>query len=521
MSVSEITIRNLTQDRDAAHEQLAAAYLNSEELKHESDELLQELENVKAELVRVTKSNERTMERLTQRETELRLKIARREKAVNEMGALAKELWSTRNALAASNQDVTVEDSKETVQRTASAKSATTASLKSKPIGHERWHSTATLQENSNADANISDVESTTDLKIDRNIERRSRFEVEVDLTKDSAYLTFMEGDEVSKLRRILEEDKAKLAKVSGSESHTARPQSAAVKAKTTTVPRKSSLKSMDTKPRNQRVQYEEEEKSESESQNQEDLEQPLAENRETQHSQISQPSERRRRSAATSQADMTSAYIVPDITLHSLSTINIKPSGSTNMAAESFTKQTMLVTRPIPVSDRMPVALPGDEDPTVRPAQSPAIALAIVLKGLEDELIPLRAQLVAHETLYHQHDPSLGKRQRKAVFENMQRLMAAIELRSDQIYALYDVLEGQKARGDVMAEDEVEVTLQDIGVDVKGAIRWTSTSVSTQMAGRKNVGRMSDYYNPNTTNGQDQESDEDDDELPWQAFNR
>jgi len=83
-----------------------------------------------------------------------------------------------------------------------------------------------------------------------------------------------------------------------------------------------------------------------------------------------------------------------------------------------------------------------------------------VVLKGFEDEVSVLRTQLAEHYAIYHQHDPSLSKRKRKAVHEGILALLAAIERRSDEIYALYDVLEGQKESGQLMLEGEVEVTL-------------------------------------------------------------
>lgn len=442
VSVSEITIRNLTLDRDAAHEQLAAAYLNSEELKNESDELQEELENVKADLVRVTRSNEETMERLTQRETELRQKIARRERAVNEMGALAKELWNTRNALAASKHDgvsEAVEKNKTPAKSTLDVKNAASKSKSSPP---ERWCSTQTLDAKSHDDVDVSDAESTTDIRI---LKDRSGLDINRELTKDMTFMSFMEGDEVAKLRRIVDADKAKLAQASGAYDSIEQDEQNASKSKTTSVPRKSSFKSLNAQSRNQRVQYEQDD-SETQSEAEADADHPTQ--------QSVDELKRSRRSTRTAQPDVTSGFILPDITMRA---ININPSASTHATTGGTShKQTITVPRPTPVSER----LPTDEDATVRPAQSPAIALAVVLKGFEDEVSVLRTQLAEHYAIYHQHDPSLSKRKRKAVHEGILALLAAIERRSDEIYALYDVLEGQKESGQLMLEGEVEVTL-------------------------------------------------------------
>ena len=81
--------------------------------------------------------------------------------------------------------------------------------------------------------------------------------------------------------------------------------------------------------------------------------------------------------------------------------------------------------------------------------------------------------QLSQQEALYNQHDPALSKHKRKIVYARIQKLLVAIEARMDQIYALYDVLEGQKTSGQMMKEEEVEVTLQNLGIDLAAAHRF------------------------------------------------
>jgi len=95
----------MTNDRDAAHRQLANAFLNSEELKNESTAVQRDLADVQQEFNKSTRGYESRIARLTSQEAELRGKIARREKAVKEMSSLAKQLWETRNALAATRSE--------------------------------------------------------------------------------------------------------------------------------------------------------------------------------------------------------------------------------------------------------------------------------------------------------------------------------------------------------------------------------------------------------------------------------
>ncbi|KAF2765885.1 hypothetical protein EJ03DRAFT_330563 [Teratosphaeria nubilosa] len=175
-----------------------------------------------------------------------------------------------------------------------------------------------------------------------------------------------------------------------------------------------------------------------------------------------------RRRRRAASQEGMTSAFILPDITFssHQLPDFNAKPciphsSASCTVCHPADDK--IEIPTPIPVTDR-----PTPEDPdittaTVRPAQPPPLALASVLKQLEDEITHLKLQLAEHQRRYHQHDPALSKRQRLITKSRMDNLTKQIETRSDQIYALYDVLEGQKRD---RAEEAVEETLQSLGLD-------------------------------------------------------
>ena len=128
-----------------------------------------------------------------------------------------------------------------------------------------------------------------------------------------------------------------------------------------------------------------------------------------------------RRRQRAASDAGMTSEFILPDITIHT--------SAKACVAHDT--------DRPEDVADVTSA--------TIRPAQPPHVALAILIKQTEDEVAHLKMLLNEQQRLYDQHDPSLSKHKRVAVKAQMDKLTARIEKRSDQVYALYDVLEGQK----------------------------------------------------------------------------
>ncbi|KAL2808838.1 hypothetical protein BJX63DRAFT_407681 [Aspergillus granulosus] len=187
---------------------------------------------------------------------------------------------------------------------------------------------------------------------------------------------------------------------------------------------------------------------------------------------------------------EMTSAFILPDITIrHADLSENLKdlPESTQRVLDRAtqhngkncivckksvpggdcdHTEEAVKIPKPIPVSERMPEPSIYNEEPTLRPAQSPAVALATVLKALEDELSHLKMQLVSYQSAYNKLDASLSKRQRKSLGDKIGNLLKDIDIKADQIYALYDVLEGQRQGGQEMTEQEMEVTLQSIGID-------------------------------------------------------
>ena len=191
----------------------------------------------------------------------------------------------------------------------------------------------------------------------------------------------------------------------------------------------------------------------------------------------------------------MTSAFILPDITMRNPSEATMKLSNEAqnvfdrlashegenctickhvidrNTPHEHGNGRKIAIPKPVPVSERMPSPGPDDEDVTMRPSQPPPIALATVMKSLEDELEHLKIELDRYQALYNKHDPSLSKRKRKMVYDKIEKVLKTIDAKADQIYALYDVLEGQKETGKEMTEGEVEMTLQSVGIDVEAAL--------------------------------------------------
>lgn len=553
LATSDVTIANLTKDRDAAHQQLANAYINSEGLKSEGQAVRDQIDAIKRQFAQLTREHEAQIVRLTAQEFELRTKIERRERAVHEMGALARELWETRKAFTASRGPATagvIENGTSEFRRSPSK--ARTDTERPRDVAQsqlERLSNTgiSRLPSQQKSQEDLTSPRKPTQRSATRRAaddqvtaplsERNATIDIQLpsirdkaELALDGTFLSFLDGDEIPKLRQIVDEEKA-LAEKAGVTMPNKHLQAGGPATKTSlnsALPRKSSLK---------RVQQDHNEitersdhtaamsKRRSDETRDGTRELPHAANsdrpavsfsrerEDTQLSTASRNSQRPRRSGSGLSSDMTSAFILPDITL--------TDSGTTRNATRNVVvaKQRTTITRPTPVSDRMPLALSGEDEPTMRPAQSPGLALASVLKGLEEEIAQLRVKLVEQETLYNQHDPSLSKSKRKIVYARIQKLMAAIDLRADQIYALYDVLEGQKEKGQLMTEEEVEVTLQNIGVaPVIGT--WTSRRVSQQESKSGNQGKNDDIDGHSGTESEAEEHNVgEDDELPWEGF--
>ncbi|USW48237.1 Putative cep57 centrosome microtubule-binding domain-containing protein [Septoria linicola] len=149
--------------------------------------------------------------------------------------------------------------------------------------------------------------------------------------------------------------------------------------------------------------------------------------------STLSNTSRRRRRS--TTSEGLTSAFILPDITV------------AVNQ-----------VTMPVPITERSTYN-PDSTDVTLRPSQTPALALATVIKHLEDEIAQLKRSCDVENKAYTSHDPAMAKRSRLACLARLDALRKQIEKRSDQVYALYDVLEAHK---DDVRQDEQAAAAAD-----------------------------------------------------------
>ncbi|KAF5491350.1 Spindle pole body protein ppc89 [Colletotrichum fructicola] len=131
--------------------------------------------------------------------------------------------------------------------------------------------------------------------------------------------------------------------------------------------------------------------------------------------------------------------------------------------------KKRIKISRPVPPSEQYKQLGMSTEDNTVRPSQAPGHALAKVIKGLEDELEHMKMDRAKKQARYDGHNPALSETKRKQLYADIQVMMTTEEVKKGQIYALYDVLEGQKQVGQDMSDEELDVTVFSItGLSVR-----------------------------------------------------
>ncbi|PWY93488.1 hypothetical protein BO94DRAFT_554249 [Aspergillus sclerotioniger CBS 115572] len=555
--IQESTLKRLNRERDMAVSQLGVAYLETQDLKGENESLRQEILDLKSQLTKILSAGPRNRDDTVDSELSSSLTDASDDDSQLDTQRSKHTSRSTREVTGKSSRS----RSKAGRQEDSRAKVSTQVDKEISRLEKERAEEalfsldvpqirekSRTKAEKSKSRSQTSDVNSKKQSNTGKQRVKRVVVE-EVDVTEplessgevtgntrkssateqDLTLLSFVDEREIAQLRKTLEEERLARKR---RQSNTNTDQTANETGNTTrqsvpksTVPRKSSLKESKGVPSRPASAMDLTAPSKaSMAEGDSNLSVPVE--RPRRHSDHSAPAaaQRRRRRIAE---EMTSAFILPDITfnpahladnnlaklpepaqraLDSATQHNGKnctvckrsiPDGSCDHPAEA-----VKIPKPIPVSERMPEPSPYNEEPTMRPAQSPELALATVLKALEDELAHLKMQLVAYQGAYNKLDASLSKRQRKSVGEKIEKLLKDIDMKADQIYALYDVLEGQKQNGREMTEQEMEVTLQSIGIDTAG--RAADVTATTDKSSRK--GPEPDY-------------DEDDDELPWEGF--
>lgn len=164
------------------------------------------------------------------------------------------------------------------------------------------------------------------------------------------------------------------------------------------------------------------------------------------------------------------------DITTEDISACRkaTKPSGETKESSSchgSIEHSNFIEKVTCPAEGVITIESRYEEEPTIRPSQPPARALASVIQGLEEELSRSKQQFAHYQNVYNQQNPTTGKRARHSMKEKMEALLEDIDVKADYIYSLYDVIEGQKLQikeeqQDSEAADEmVRLTLESMGI--------------------------------------------------------
>ncbi|TID20535.1 hypothetical protein E6O75_ATG05299 [Venturia nashicola] len=306
--------------------------------------------------------------------------------------------------------------------------------------------------------------------------------------TGDTTFLSFIDGDEIAKLRKKLEEEYvANRNRRNATASGAIQPDDLTSRSRgTRNLTRKTSQKDLTGRSRaSSRARSHSRARNLIDDLLDSNSDQSLSDDdladcrQDTVHSNMSRASHTSGRRRSTGFTEMTSAFILPDITMKEPaanarvdSVLDEVPAHDSKRCSvckrivnsNSLDIDSIQAPIPIPVSTRTA----ADADATMRPTQGPVHALALILKQLNDEVVHLKLNLHVVEEELRTHDPSLGKSARKLLHERVDVLNRSINAKSDQIYMLYDVVEAhkvdiEKLRAEEALPEEVERTLEDI----------------------------------------------------------
>ncbi|KAJ5459463.1 hypothetical protein N7530_011407 [Penicillium desertorum] len=485
--VQESAIKRLNHDRESAISQLGAAYLETRELKADNEELRRENAEIKSQLSRSLGRKAREQDTAESETSSAVSDDVDDSQLYTERSGDASR--STRDITSKSNHSTTRtrrhDDSRSKVSNQVDKEISrlekeradealfsiempssrrTSTSKPSKPAVSRSSESKSSRKQPNTSKQRVKRVvvEDVTGPEVSEQTKASS----ETDVT----LLSVIDEHEISRLRKTLEEERMMRKQRRSSAPKESNPTETVNSTRQsilkTPAPRKSSLRESKAEiPRPASATGDITAASKANTEGDSSLTVPIAE-RSRRHSENSLPTTSQRKKQRNA-ADMTSAFILPDITLHHVDLAAADPSKlpqATQKALDSIARhngqnctvcnghstdgtcnhESVKVAKPIPVSERMP-----------KPS------------GLEDELSHLKMQLATYQSAYNKLDASLGKRPRKTLQEKIDKVFKDIDMKSDQIYALYDVLEGQKQDGHEMTEHEMEATLESIGIDV------------------------------------------------------
>ncbi|KAL4867320.1 hypothetical protein BDV12DRAFT_186733 [Aspergillus spectabilis] len=542
--IQEAALKKLNRERDMAVSQLGVAYLESQDLKGENESLRQEIQDLKAQFGKFFTADSKTQEDTAQSEQITASDASTEDSQVVTRRSTTKD--ATSRSTRSKSKSGRKEDSKSRVSNQVDReisrleKERAEEALFSIELPRVRESTSAKKDKGSRRTVSSQTKKPSSGKRVKRVVVEEVEITEPVDSTaeatgqtrkssateQDLTLLSFIDEREIAQLRKTLEEERLarKRRQATPAPEHTTgETDNLTRQSALKPPPRKSSLKETKVSVRPTSALGDVTATSRVSVTDGENLSIPTERPRRHSDHSTTPVAQRRRRRIAE---EMTSAFILPDITMrHADLAENLtKLPEAAQRALDRVTQHNgknctvckqsvpgdvcehtsnIKIPKPVPVSERIPESSVYNEEPTMRPAQSPAIALATVLKALEDELSHLRMQLVSYQGAYNKLDASISKRQRKSLAEKIEKLLKDIDMKADQIYALYDVLEGQRQRGQEMTEQEMEVTLQSIGIDTNPN-RLAEVTGTTDKSSRKD--------------GTEYDVDEDS-ELPWEGI--
>ena len=513
LRTAETILRTITQERDSAVSQLSVAYVTIKQLEAENEDLKEENLVLRGPTQELSKGPENFTKKTANAPAEKVQTSAPQTTNDSPSKSTRFAKRSSRHTSSANQKNGPDFDVFDLTPKATTTVNDPNAFSQRNDHGGDPEESEASIEEGPRVKANTTAAKRKSSLRGGAQTEHS---------TRDLTYLSFLDSNEVAKLRKTLEQEhierkqrlelKQHSSKVE--EPHNDQQPLFAAQESQRTMPRKSSMKDLTSRSVGTNI---------------EDAAANVGHGLNHTRRQSEPSLSTRSRRHGINVDNMTSAFIVPDITirsntgkLHGNAELSKQMKNLEELAQHNGENCTvckfnpnsnlphvLTIPKPVPVSDRAPITGSYEEEPTIRPSQPPGLALATVIKSLEDEITHLKVQLTKYQALYSSHDPALSKRKRKSVQTKIESLLQTIDTKSDQIYALYDVLEGQKRDDQEMSEEEVEITLQSVGIDpARLNLRGGGVAEGDGPKGETTERRAWDLS-----------SEDEDDDLPWEGI--
>ncbi|KAF1982000.1 hypothetical protein K402DRAFT_415223 [Aulographum hederae CBS 113979] len=489
-------------------------------LRRENEEMRVQLAQVKAQRAstlkrdvgKETQSQRRSIETAAKDDTD-----ARRPRWVGKLREKAPETGPSASGQEKNNLgERTGRKSAAASQHAERSRSKSQTRAFSKRVSAKDRHSSAPVTQPYDLGTGYSDAESTTDLDFSGTRSRGNSLQATpkfsskapVEDDQDTTQLSFIPDEVVAKTRRECELDRAadreafrkRHSLPAEFEKNDTVRSTASKHSHARSLPRKSSMKDATSNTKDFDLSIRDFARSK----------------QNTEHSLLSQSSRRRSR---TAQPEMTSAFILPDITVRiptrpitteeaNAALDTLPPHDKANCThCQRLMQNGEGGTVNVEIPELVPISERENDNPdaTMRPVHAPIDALAMVVKELKDEIEHLKLEKAVLDARLAAHDPSIGGRERKATVKGIKKLTEAIGVKSAQVYTLYDALEGVKDRKVGITEEEVNDTLMSVGIDLTKGMAGKRVAVENGA--------------DDESSGSEGDGDAEEDDAPWEGI--